>query len=146
MVKYRGVAFRGGQQDAQAAAPQVLAVPGTGAGLKSPGSSLVVDDNVDAADTLEVLLGMDGFTVTTVYDGVAAVAQAGSSRSDVVVMDTGMPGIDGYDAARLIRQQPGGEKIVLIALTGWGQTADEQRTGQTRGLRDADAMHSGLMA
>ena len=66
--------------------------------------------NVDAADTLEVLLGMDGFTVTTVYDGVAAVAQAGSSRPDVVVMDTGMPSIDSYDAARLIRQQPGGEK------------------------------------
>lgn len=91
---------------------------------------LVVDDNVDAADTLEALLGMDGYTVTTVYDGVAAVAQASSARPDVVVMDIGMPGIDGYDAARLIRQQPGGEKILLIALTGWGQTADKQRAGQ----------------
>lgn len=45
-------------------------------------------------------------------------------------MDIGMPGIDGYDAARLIRQQPGGDKIVLIALTGWGQSADKKRASQ----------------
>ncbi|MDO9357505.1 MAG: response regulator [Polaromonas sp.] len=91
---------------------------------------LVVDDNVDAADTLEALLGMDGFDVTTVYDGVAAVTQARASAPDVVVMDIGMPGMDGYDAARLIRQQPGGERIMLIALTGWGQTADKNRAAQ----------------
>lgn len=86
---------------------------------------LIVDDNVDAADTLGALLDMDGFVVTTVYDGVAAVAAARVHRPDVVVMDIGMPGMSGYDAARLIRQQPGSEKIVLIALTGWGQTADK---------------------
>ncbi len=91
---------------------------------------LVVDDNVDAADTLQALLGLDGFVVTTAYDGVAGVAQVWSLKPDAVVMDIGMPGMDGYDAARLIRQQPGGDKIVLIALTGWGQTADKQRAGQ----------------
>ncbi|MES2941228.1 MAG: response regulator [Pseudomonadota bacterium] len=91
---------------------------------------LVVDDNVDAANTLEALLGMDGFEVTTVYDGVAAVAAAKTARPDVVVMDIGMPGMDGYDAARMIRQQPGGEKMVLIALTGWGQSSDIQRASQ----------------
>jgi len=90
---------------------------------------LVVDDNVDAANTLGGLLGMDGFTVTTVYDGVAAVAAAGTQRPDVVVMDIGMPGMNGYDAARLIRQQPGNEKIMLIALTGWGQSTDKTRAG-----------------
>jgi signal transduction histidine kinase/CheY-like chemotaxis protein len=88
---------------------------------------LVVDDNVDAADTLNALLGMDGFSASTVYDGVAAVAQARASAPDVVIMDIGMPGMDGYDAARLIRQQPGGEKILLIALTGWGQSNDRKR-------------------
>lgn len=88
---------------------------------------LVVDDNVDAADTLGALLGMDGFAVTTVYDGVAAVAQARAAAPDIVVMDIGMPGMDGYDSARLIRRQPGGDRILLIALTGWGQSNDRKR-------------------
>jgi CheY-like chemotaxis protein len=100
-----------------------------------PGASrlrkvLVVDDNIDAADTLHALLGMDGFAVSTVYDGVAAVAQARAATPDVVIMDIGMPGMDGYDAARLIRQQPGGEKILLIALTGWGQSNDIKRASE----------------
>jgi len=91
---------------------------------------LVVDDNVDAADTLQALLGLDGFVVTTAYDGVSAVAQVQTVKPDAVVMDIGMPGMDGYDAARLIRQQPGGPGIVLIALTGWGQSTDRQRASQ----------------
>lgn len=91
---------------------------------------LVVDDNADAADTLNVLLGMDGFAVSTAYDGVAAVAQAGTAAPDIVIMDIGMPGMDGYDAARLIRQQPGGEHILLIALTGWGQSTDRKRASE----------------
>ncbi len=91
---------------------------------------LVVDDNVDAADTLEALLGMDGFDVKAVYDGVAAVEAAERIQPDVIVMDIGMPGMDGYDAARMIRQQEGGKNMTLIALTGWGQTADRNRAGQ----------------
>lgn len=88
---------------------------------------LVVDDNVDAANTLHDLLDMDGFEVTTVYDGVAAVATAETFQPEIVVMDIGMPGMDGYDAARLIRQQAGGGGMVLIAVTGWGQAADKKR-------------------
>jgi CheY-like chemotaxis protein len=65
-----------------------------------------------------------------VYDGVAAVAAAETARPDIVVMDIGMPGMDGYDAARLMRQQPGGEKMLLIALTGWGQSTDKSRASQ----------------
>lgn len=91
---------------------------------------LVVDDNVDAADTLEALLGMDGFEVQAVYDGVAAVEAAGRIQPDVIVMDIGMPGMDGYDAARKIRQQEGDRKVTLIALTGWGQSADKKRADQ----------------
>jgi signal transduction histidine kinase len=96
----------------------------------SPKKILVVDDNVDAADTLEALLDMDGFDVTTAYDGIAAVAAAASTLPDVVVMDIGMPGLDGYEAAREIRQQPRGKDVVLIALTGWGQATDKQRASR----------------
>lgn len=88
---------------------------------------LVVDDNVDAANTLHDLLDLDGFQVSTVYDGVAAVAMAETFQPEIVVMDIGMPGMDGYDAARLIRQQPGGAGMVLIAVTGWGQATDKKR-------------------
>ncbi len=91
---------------------------------------LVVDDNVDAADTLEALLGMDGFDVTTAYDGISAVAAAESTRPDFVVMDIGMPGMDGYAAARKMRQQSGGAGMVLIALTGWGQSTDKNRASE----------------
>jgi len=114
------VVLEGEQPEAPAQA-EAAAAPGNAKKI------LVVDDNVDAANTLEALLGMDGFTVSTAYDGVAAVAAAGASRPDVVVMDIGMPGMNGYDAARLIRQQPGNEKIILIALTGWGQSTDKTR-------------------
>ncbi len=88
---------------------------------------LVVDDNVDAANTLHDLLDLDGFEVKTVYDGVAAVAAAEVFQPEIVVMDIGMPGMDGYDAARLIRQQPAGGGMVLIAVTGWGQATDKKR-------------------
>lgn len=91
---------------------------------------LVVDDNVDAADTLQALLGMDGFDVTTAHDGLAAVAAAKAGSPDIIVMDIGMPGMDGYDAARMIRQEPGAEKILLIALTGWGESTDKNRASQ----------------
>ena len=91
---------------------------------------LVVDDNVDAADTLEALLCLDGFEVTTVYDGFAAVNAANTIAPDVVVMDIGMPGMDGYEAAQMIRTQPGGGRVRLIALTGWGQSGDKKRAGE----------------
>ncbi len=97
--------------------------PGNGAARKI----LVVDDNQDAANTLELLLDMDGFQVTTVYDGVAAVAAAETEAPDVIIMDIGMPGMDGYAAARTIRQQVHGKDMMLIALTGWGQSTDRKR-------------------
>ena len=99
-------------------------------GLNTVGARkiLVVDDNVDAANTLHDLLDLDGFEVTTAYDGVAAVSAAAAIQPEVVVMDIGMPGMNGYDAARLIREQPGGKGMVLIALTGWGQATDKKRS------------------
>lgn len=115
---------------AQPVAQAPADLPEKAAGIQQLRKILVVDDNVDAADTLQALLGLDGFAVTTAYDGVAAVAQVQAVRPDAVVMDIGMPGMDGYDAARLMRQQPGGLEIVLIALTGWGQSTDRQRASQ----------------
>ena len=103
------------------------ATPASEKALLNMKKILVVDDNVDAADTLVALLEMDGFEVSTAYDGLAAVAAVKAGHPDIVVMDIGMPGMDGYDAARMMRQEPGAENMVLIALTGWGQSTDKNR-------------------
>ncbi|MCC6071568.1 response regulator [Massilia sp. GCM10020059] len=89
---------------------------------------LVVDDNRDAADTLQALFEMENCNVATAYDGFEAVSAAQRSRPDMIVMDLGMPSMDGYEAARLIRSQPGSQSILMIALTGWGQSDARQRT------------------
>jgi signal transduction histidine kinase/ActR/RegA family two-component response regulator len=91
---------------------------------------LVVDDNRDGADMLHRLFEADGFTVATAYDGFEAIKQVSRSRPDIVVMDIGMPGMDGYEAVRRIRQQPGGENILMIALTGWGQEDARRLTAE----------------
>jgi signal transduction histidine kinase len=83
---------------------------------------LVVDDNVDAADTLEALLSIEGFKVAVAYDGQAAIEAVRHDPPEIVLMDIGMPRMDGYEAARRIREQIAG--IRLIALTGWGQELD----------------------
>ncbi|MES2260669.1 MAG: response regulator [Pseudomonadota bacterium] len=89
---------------------------------------LVVDDNRDAADSLAALFELEHFDVGTVYDGYAAVAAAEEQCPDLIVMDLGMPGMDGYEAARLIRQHPGTERVLMVALTGWGQSDARRRT------------------
>jgi PAS domain S-box-containing protein len=90
---------------------------------------LVVDDNVDAAESLGGLLKLQGHDVTTCTTGTEAVALARREPPpDLVFMDLGMPRMDGVTAARLIRAQPGGEMIRIVALTGWGQDSDRQRT------------------
>lgn len=89
---------------------------------------LVVDDNHDAADSLTALLELDGFDARTVYDGNAAIAAVEAQVPDLIVMDLGMPGMDGYETARAIRQKPGAERILMLALTGWGQGDARRRT------------------
>jgi two-component system, sensor histidine kinase len=88
---------------------------------------LVADDNRDAADTLSMLLSMDGYEVRTVYGGRAAVSAAETFRPDVALLDIGMPQVDGYMAAKAIRQQRLGGDIYLVAITGWGQQDDKRR-------------------
>jgi CheY-like chemotaxis protein len=89
---------------------------------------LVVDDNRDAADSLQALFEMENFEVSAAYDGFAALASVEERVPDLIVMDLGMPGMDGYEAARLIRQRPETRRTVMIALTGWGQTDARRRT------------------
>jgi PAS domain S-box-containing protein len=89
---------------------------------------LVVDDNRDAADSLGMLLRMIGNEVHTAYDGLEAVGAAATFQPDVIVLDIGLPKLNGYEAARQIRAQPGGAGRVLIALTGWGQEEDRLRS------------------
>ncbi|HEU0204162.1 MAG TPA: ATP-binding protein [Burkholderiaceae bacterium] len=85
---------------------------------------LVVDDNVDAAESLSMLLHLMGGEVATAFDGAQAVRTAADFRPDVILLDIGMPYMDGYEAARQIRAQPWGKHILLAALTGLGQEHD----------------------
>jgi CheY-like chemotaxis protein len=85
---------------------------------------LVVDDNRDAADMLAELLRLLGVTVEVTNDGVGALDALASFRPDVILLDIGMPGMDGYAVAREVRVRPGGRAITIIALTGWGQEQD----------------------
>jgi PAS domain S-box-containing protein len=89
---------------------------------------LVVDDNVDAVRTLSMVVKKLGNEVHLAYDGLEAIAAAEKFFPEVVILDLGMPKLDGYGAARHIRQQPWGKGITLIALTGWGQDEDKQKT------------------
>ena len=85
---------------------------------------LVVDDQPDAADNIAQLLALVGYRTQVAYDGDAAVAAALAQRPAVVILDLHMPGVGGIVAAARIRQQPGGEAIRLVALTGSTQTTD----------------------
>jgi PAS domain S-box-containing protein len=89
---------------------------------------LVVDDNQDAAELLSVAVEMLGHEVRTAHDGVEAIEVARAFRPAIVLMDLGMPRMNGYEAARRIRETPWGKPIVLVALTGWGQEADKRKT------------------
>jgi PAS domain S-box-containing protein len=89
---------------------------------------LVVDDNEDAAESLAALLTISGHETRMAHDGPEAVEQAGQFHPDVVFLDIGMPTLDGHETAKLIRQQPWGKDMVLVALTGWGQTEDRRRS------------------
>lgn len=89
---------------------------------------LVVDDNVDAAGSLAMLLGMEGHEVQTAYDGEDAVRRADEFRPDIIFMDVGMPRMDGIEATERIRAQPHGHDAFIVAVTGWGQEADRERT------------------
>ncbi|HET6630359.1 MAG TPA: ATP-binding protein [Woeseiaceae bacterium] len=94
----------------------------------APRRVLVVDDNRDSADSLAMLLAHGGHDARTAYDGVEAVEVAAEFEPEVILLDIGMPKLNGYDVARRIREQTWGKGIFLVALTGWGQTDDRSRS------------------
>jgi PAS domain S-box-containing protein len=89
---------------------------------------LVVDDNRDAADTLTLMLELAGHEVRTAYDGIDALQMAETFRPRIMLLDIGMPLMDGYQTALRIRDRSWGRSMVLVALTGWGQEQDRRRT------------------
>jgi signal transduction histidine kinase len=91
---------------------------------------LVADDSRDAAEALALLLQLAGHDVRTVHDGIEALAVSKRFKPEVVLLDLGMPRMDGYEAARQMRRRAWGKRAALIALTGWGQPQDRQRTAE----------------
>jgi len=89
---------------------------------------LVVDDNVDTVTTLEMLLRESGYDVRTAYDGSTVLEAALDYRPNVVLLDIGLPGMNGYEVAKQIRQQPALKNVVLVATTGYGQESDRKRS------------------
>jgi len=91
---------------------------------------LVVDDNHDAADSLAMFLKFLGATVRVAYEGASAIEMVAKLRPEIVLLDIGMPMLDGYEVARRLRELPEGRDVLLVAMTGWGQEEDKRRTAQ----------------
>ena len=89
---------------------------------------LVADDNLDAAESLAILLTLEGNETRTAHDGLEALDVAAAFRPDVILLDIGMPKLNGYEVCRSIRQQAWGKNMVVIALTGWGQEGDRRKS------------------
>ena len=123
-----------------ARAPQATAIgqrsgAATTSATNRPWRILVVDDNRDAAISLSIMLELMGNETRTAHDGLEALTAAEHYRPDIVLLDIGMPRMNGYEAARRLRQEPWGTQLVLVALTGWGQAEDKERS------RDAGFNH-----
>ena len=88
----------------------------------------MVDDNRDAAESLSMLLSITGHEIAMAHDGGTAFDSAERELPDVVLLDLGLPTLSGYEVCRRIRQQSWGREMFVIALTGWGQDEDRQKT------------------
>src|SRR5262245_2876569 len=88
---------------------------------------LIVDDNHDSADAAALILQLDGHNVKTVYNGADALVAAEEFKPHAILLDIGMPQLNGYEVAQRIRQEPWGQNVILIAQTGWGQEEDIRR-------------------
>ena len=89
---------------------------------------VVVDDNLDAAESLALLLTLDGHDVRVAHDGAAALVAVEADPPDLVFLDIGMPVMNGYEVAQRLRQWPGLQNLLLVAMTGWGQEEDRRRS------------------
>jgi CheY-like chemotaxis protein len=105
--------------------------PGRSASAGPDGPSrriLIVDDHGDVAESLRTLLDLAGHQVAVAHDGAAALEAVASFRPEVVLLDIGLPGMDGYEVARRLRALPAGKALVLVATTGYGQLEDRSRS------------------
>jgi PAS domain S-box-containing protein len=110
--------------------PQPATQPGGSARNETPSRAariLVADDNRDAAASLATLLQLDGHEITVANDGRHALAAAESFRPHIALLDIGMPKLNGYEVARHVRAEAWGKSVVLVAVTGWGQSEDKRR-------------------
>lgn len=92
----------------------------------SPQRILVVDDNIDSAESLALLLKYGGHETKMAFDGIAALDEAARFRPDVILLDIGLPGMNGLDVCRTIREESWGKNIFIVAMTGWGQEEDRR--------------------
>ena len=107
--------------------PSVPDQPLPSRGSSSPRRVLVVDDNLDAAEGLAMLLTLKGHQVSTAYDGQGALDRARELQPDVVLLDIGLPRLDGFEVARRLREEHPRRRMLLVALTGYGQERDRLR-------------------
>jgi CheY-like chemotaxis protein len=91
---------------------------------------LVTDDDADSAETLAIVLRVAGHEVQIAHDGPSTLEIATAFRPDVIFLDVGLPGMDGFETARQLRQVAGLDKVVLVALTGYGREEDRRRAGE----------------
>jgi PAS domain S-box-containing protein len=110
------------QQVAMEPAPRYEARPGTRRRV------LVVDDNRDSAETMSILLDLMGHDTRRAHDGIEALETAQSFRPEVVLLDIGLPKLNGYEVCKRLREQPCGQDVIVVALTGWGQAEDQRRS------------------
>jgi signal transduction histidine kinase len=112
------------------AAPAVAPSPAPGPAPARSRRILVVDDNVDAAESLAAMLDLDGHRVRAVFDGPSALALAEEMQPEIALLDVGMPGMDGHELARRLGARPWARGLVLVAVTGWGQEGDRRRSAE----------------
>jgi two-component system CheB/CheR fusion protein len=143
------VELHGGRVEAKSDGPQrgsefIVHLPLPSAGLTQPGAGdgggalvrlsrrvLVIDDNRDSADTLSTLLRVMGCEVQAAYDGVQALELGARFRPDAVLLDLGMPKLNGFETCERMRREKWGHAICIVALTGWGQDEDRRRTKES---------------
>lgn len=100
-----------------------------GSTAPAPGRSvLIIEDNVDAASTLQVALESFGYGVRVAHDGPTGLTMLQDLAPEIVLLDIGLPGMDGYEVARRVRSMDRGKRVLLVAVTGWGQKADRERS------------------
>jgi CheY-like chemotaxis protein len=125
----RGSVFTISLPGARAVAPRLNDAGSPASRGAAPGGCrvLIADDNADSAESLAMVMRMWGHEVLLAHDGTEALQLAERERPDALILDIGMPGLSGYEVARHIRSQQWGRELLLLAVTGWGQSEDVQR-------------------